>query len=77
LPPTRKKCSDDLDLPHLKARSLLSYFLPTLFARKAQTEAGQISRGAVAAPQHWEVSEGSVLPEKKGAISNGEFEAVE
>jgi hypothetical protein len=35
---------------------------------KAQTEAGRISRGAVAAPQHREVLEGSSLPEKKGNV---------
>jgi hypothetical protein len=50
----------------MKARNLGSYFLPPYLQVKAQTEAGQISRGAVAAPQHREVLEGSVLPEKKG-----------
>jgi hypothetical protein len=34
----REERSDDFDLPYLKARSLLSYFLPTVFARKGRKQ---------------------------------------
>src|SRR5450755_2595932 len=58
----RAKRSDDFNLAHYEARN--SYFLPPYLQVKAQTEAGQISRGAVGR----EVVEGSLMLEKKGAM---------
>jgi hypothetical protein len=63
----RAKRSDDFNLPHFESPQFRFVLSPhPILQVKAQTEAGQISRGAVAASQHREVLEGSVLPEKKG-----------